>query len=106
VPRHAGPYNGYLRYHLALEVPRAEPPYMIIAGQRLDWIEGKGVLIDDTYDHEVINKCSQPRTVLIVDIDRPTNLAGRLGARAINFILKQTYARWVCKNVEGALLTN
>ena len=106
VPRHAGPYNGYLRYHLALEVPRAEPPYMIIAGQRLDWIEGKGVLIDDTYDHEVINMRSQPRTVLIVDIDRPTNFAGRLGARAINFILKQTYARWVCKNVEGALLTN
>lgn len=106
VPRHAAPYNGYLRYHLALEVPRAEPPYMIIAGQRLDWIEGKGVLIDDTYDHEVINKCSQPRTVLIVDIDRPTNFPGRLGAGAINFILKHTYARWVCKNVEGTLLTN
>ena len=106
VPAHAGPYNGYLRYHLALEVPRVDPPYMIIGGQRLDWIEGKGVLIDDTYDHEVINKCSEPRTVLIVDIDRPTNLAGRLGASVINFILKHTYARWVYKNVEGALAVN
>ena len=102
VPVHASPYNGYLRYHLALEVPRVDPPYMIIGVQKLDWIEGKGVLIDDTYDHEVINKCSEPRTVLIVDIDRPTNLAGRLGARAVNFILKHTYA----KNAEGALLAN
>ena len=106
VPVHASPYNGYLRYHLALEVPRADPPYMIIGDQKLDWIEGKGVLIDDTYDHEVINKCSEPRTVLIVDIDRPTNLAGRLVARAVNFILKHTYARWVCRNAEGALLAN
>jgi len=106
VPVHASPYNGYLRYHLALEVPRVDPPYMIIGGQKLDWIEGKGVLIDDTYDHEVINKCLEPRTVLIVDIDRPTNLAGRLGARALKFILKHTYARWVCKNAEGALLAN
>ncbi len=104
VPAHAGPYNGYLRYHLALEVPRLNPPYMIIGGQKLDWIEGKGVLLDDTYEHEVINTCSEPRTVLIVDIARPTNLAGSVGAKAINFILKHTYARWVCKNVESALL--
>jgi hypothetical protein len=106
VPVHASPYNGYLRYHLALEVPRVEAPYMIIGGQKLDWIEGKGVLIDDTYDHEVINKCPEPRTVLIVDIDRPTSLAGRMGARAVNFILKHTYARWVCKNADGALLAS
>jgi aspartyl/asparaginyl beta-hydroxylase (cupin superfamily) len=106
VPVHASPYNGYLRYHLALEVPRANPPYMIIGGQKLHWIEGKGVLIDDTYDHEVINKCSEPRTVLIVDIDRPTNFAGRMGTSIVNFILNQTYARWVCKNVEGALTAN
>jgi aspartyl/asparaginyl beta-hydroxylase (cupin superfamily) len=79
---------------------------MIIGGQKLHWVEGKGVLIDDTYDHEVINKCSEPRTVLIVDIHRPTNLAGRIGASVINFILKHTYARWVRKNVEGALTAN
>jgi aspartate beta-hydroxylase/beta-hydroxylase len=106
VPIHASPYNGYLRYHLALEVPRVDPPYMIIAGQKLDWIEGKGVLLDDTYDHEVINKCAEPRTVLIVDIERPTNLPGRVGATVVNFILKHTYARWVCKNAQSALLAN
>jgi aspartyl/asparaginyl beta-hydroxylase (cupin superfamily) len=89
-----------------LEVPRLNPPYMIIGGQKLDWIEGKGVLLDDTYEHEVINNCSQPRTVLIVDIARPTNLAGSVGAKAINFILKHTYARWVCKNVEGSQLAS
>jgi hypothetical protein len=44
--------------------------------------------------------------VLIVDIDRPTNFAGRMGTSIVNFILKQTYARWVCKNVEGALTAN
>ena len=106
VPVHASPYNGYLRYHLALEVPRVDPPYMIIGGQKLDWIEGKGVIIDDTYDHEVINKCSQPRTVLIVNIDRPANLPSRIAATAVNFILKHTYARWVCKKAEDALLAN
>src|SRR5215813_10642588 len=71
VPAHCGLYNGYLRYHLGIEVPRATPPSIRIKDQHYTWQEGEGVLFDDTWSHEIKNECSEIRVVLIVDILRP-----------------------------------
>ena len=35
------------------------------------WKEGEGILIDDTFEHEVYNDSDGRRVMLIVDIRRP-----------------------------------
>ena len=46
------------------------------------WEEGKFLVFDDTYDHEVLNDTDEERTVLIVDFDRPMRIPGTVVSRA------------------------
>lgn len=72
VPPHRGPYKGVLRYHLALLVPPPGNSCRIrIADQVRYFEEGKSLLFDDTFVHEVWNDSSGHRAVLFVDIVRP-----------------------------------
>lgn len=71
IPAHRGPYLGYLRYHLALEVPRENPPSIRIKDEFYTWREGEGILFDDSWEHEVFNTADESRVVLIVDVFRP-----------------------------------
>ena len=75
IPAHRGPFRGILRYHLPLVIP---PP---VAGRpsnhlRVDAVsqhleEGRGILWDDTYEHEAWNESPAPRAVLLLDVFRP-----------------------------------
>lgn len=47
------------------------------------WEEGKGIIFDDSLEHEVYNKSDQTRVVLIVDFLRPMSLP----AHALNVAL-------------------
>lgn len=78
IPRHDGPYVGYLRYHLGVRVPKVDPPLIRVAGQDYVWREGEGVMFDDSWPHEVVNHATEPRVVLIVDVPRPLPLLPRL----------------------------
>lgn len=78
IPAHDGPYVGYLRYHLGLRVPAANPPQIRVAGRPYTWREGESVLFDDSWPHAVVNAASEPRVVLIVDVPRPLPLLPRL----------------------------
>jgi beta-hydroxylase len=72
IPHHRGPWAGVLRMHLGLMVP--EPPHecrIRIADQLHAWQEGKAVIFDDTYNHEVWNHTDGYRVVLFVDFARP-----------------------------------
>ncbi|MBL8340878.1 MAG: aspartyl/asparaginyl beta-hydroxylase domain-containing protein [Rubrivivax sp.] len=71
VPAHDGPYLGILRYHLALKVPRANPPSIRIKDHVHTWVEGHSILFDDSWNHEVVNRADEVRVVLIVDVLRP-----------------------------------
>jgi aspartyl/asparaginyl beta-hydroxylase (cupin superfamily) len=93
IPPHTTPYAGYLRYHLPIVVPRTNTPYMLLDGVRVDWTEGKGFLFDDTFTHSVVNQCQMPRTVLIVDVERPMKLLGRLVNRSLVACLRYTHAK-------------
>jgi aspartyl/asparaginyl beta-hydroxylase (cupin superfamily) len=98
IPTHRSPYWGYLRYHLALEVPPQGPrPQMRVADQWLTWEEGKGFLFDDSWDHELVNENPDLRSVLIVDVARPMGRLCRAVHSALQFIMGQTYARWVLR---------
>jgi aspartyl/asparaginyl beta-hydroxylase (cupin superfamily) len=93
VPPHAGPYFGYLRYHLALVVPDQDPPQLKVNGEPYTWREGESILFDDTHTHEVINTSAEPRVVLIVDVFRPMPLAQTLVNRGARRLAARVYGR-------------
>ena len=75
IPPHRGPYNGLLRYHLALKVPRAASACAItVGGITCHWQEGLTLIFDDTYVHSVHNDTDEERVVLFADFERPLPL--------------------------------
>lgn len=75
VHAHSGPTNCRLRAHLGLKVP-SDPTGLStlrVADQQLTWEEGKLLVFDDSFDHEVWydNPQREPRIVLIMDLWHP-----------------------------------
>ncbi len=69
---HRGPYKGVLRYHLGLIVPEDAEACRIRVGDDVrHWEEGKSLIFDDTFNHEVWNGTDETRVVLFVDVLRP-----------------------------------
>ncbi|HEY5260527.1 MAG TPA: aspartyl/asparaginyl beta-hydroxylase domain-containing protein [Solirubrobacteraceae bacterium] len=69
---HRGPYKGVLRYHLGLIVPRDAERCRIRVGEDIrHWQQGKSLVFDDTFNHEVWNDTDETRVVLFVDVLRP-----------------------------------
>jgi len=103
VPRHEGPYLGYLRYHLALCVPRENPPRLIVNSREYVWKEGEAVMFDDSWAHEVNNHSSEMRAVLIVDVLRPMPFMPSLINRFVTrYIMRPFYGRAVARKAEQA----
>lgn len=76
---HEGPFKGVLRYHLGLIVPREKEQCRIrVADQFAHWEEGKGIIFDDRFDHQVWNDTDETRVVLFVDFVRPCRFPGNL----------------------------
>jgi len=72
IPAHRGAYNGVLRLHLALQVPEPRHKVRIRIGRNIcHWEEGKCLIFDDTFNHEVWNDTEGYRVVLFVDFARP-----------------------------------
>lgn len=106
---HRGQNKAVLRWHLGIEVP---PPGVREGGggeeeeeetlelrvsdnqgrtQRFTWANGSDLLFDDTFEHEVVNRrTSGRRVVLFVDVPREDcgvalNLLLRLVVRAVGY---------------------
>ncbi len=99
VPPHDGPYRGYLRYHLGLVVPENNPPTLRIKDQDYTWQEGRSILFDDSWRHEVINKSDGDRVVLIVDIRRPMPLPFASLNRFVELVMRMVYGRQILKKL-------
>jgi aspartate beta-hydroxylase len=69
VEPHTGITNARIRIHLALFIP--DGARIRIAGEERTWVEGKCLVIDDSYVHEVWHHGTEKRIVLIVDIWHP-----------------------------------
>lgn len=79
IPRHAGLTKGLIRCHLALKVPRdREKAVMYVGNSHFHWEEGKAVVFDDTFKHEVYNDTGDERVVLLIDTHRPMRWPGRV----------------------------
>ena len=68
---HSGPTNCRLRAHLGLSVPKTGAK-MRILDEIITWEEGKVIIIDDSFEHEVWHEGGdKPRLILIVDVQHP-----------------------------------
>ena len=101
VPEHEGPYRGYLRYHLALRVPRQNPPKLVVNSQDYYWKEGEAVLFDDSLPHSVVNHSTETLALLIIDFRRPLPVIPDLLNRFItDTVARHTYGRKVARKAE------
>lgn len=91
IPPHQGPTNGIIRIHLGLIVPRDSASCRIrVANEVFGWQEGKCLVFDDSYEHEVWNNTAELRAVLFFDVDRPLRLPGRIVNRLLIAMMKRT----------------
>lgn len=84
---HCGPTNHRLRFHLGVSVPQASE--LVVAGEARRWREGRVLLFDDSFVHEVSNNdTAAARVVLLFDIWHPRlNVEARSAIRAHNWLL-------------------
>jgi len=75
---HSDPLACSLRYHLGLRTPNSEHCYIDVDGVRVHWQDGEDFVFDETYPHYARNDSDQIRVILMCDVARPMNLAGRL----------------------------
>jgi beta-hydroxylase len=91
IPPHRGLSRGLIRVHLPLVVPhRAEACRMWIGGTPHVWREGRLLVFDDTFKHEVRNETDEERVVLLIDFERPMGALARLVHRVLLFAVRHT----------------
>lgn len=98
---HCGYTNGRLRIHLALTA--SKDSVLRVKDQYFSWEEGRCLVFDDSFEHEVWHYGEQSRVVLLFDIFHPdlTNVqqqrlmskSSSLSARVENFMLKHGLRR-------------
>jgi beta-hydroxylase len=77
VPKHTGPTKAILTAHLGLIVPlRRERCHMQVAERDIVWEEGKVVVFDDMFPHEVWNDTDEDRIILLIHLKRPLKFPG------------------------------
>lgn len=98
---HRGPTRAVVRAHLGLKVPADwRNVWIRVDREIVHWHEGKVVLFDDTYEHEVHNDTDETRAVLFIDIDRPMDAWGTLFNRLLLRLMRaSTYVRQPVKNI-------
>jgi len=67
---HTGPTNVRLRMHLGLVCPEGAS-IRVGEGKPRTWKEGKVIILDDSWEHEVWHDGSERRIILIVDVWHP-----------------------------------
>ena len=91
IPPHQAPTNGIIRVHLGLIVPGGADVCRIRVGDRVfGWEEGKCVVFDDYFEHEVWNDTDRTRVVLFFDVTRPLEPRGAVVNRLMLAAMRQS----------------
>ncbi|WP_414444994.1 aspartyl/asparaginyl beta-hydroxylase domain-containing protein [Burkholderia sp. 22PA0106] len=98
---HQGPTRAVIRAHLGLKVPEDwRNVWIRVDDQFLHWHEGKVVLFDDSYEHEVRNDTDELRAVLFIDIERPMDRIGTICNRLLLRLIRASpYVKQPLKNL-------
>jgi beta-hydroxylase len=102
LPAHRGPYTGVLRYHLGLIVPRRKEACRIrVDSDVAHWEEGRSLVFDDAYSHEVWNDTDEERVVLFLDFARPLPFpVSLLNEAMIRIISRSGFTQEIVENLE------
>jgi aspartyl/asparaginyl beta-hydroxylase (cupin superfamily) len=76
IPPHTGPMNGIIRGHLALIA--APGSFIRVGDQQRTWEEGKVLVFDDSFEHEVWNHSDCVRIVLFMNFWHPCFLPAEI----------------------------
>ncbi len=91
IPRHRGVTKAILTAHLGLIVPEnGRSCRMQVADEFVHWQEGRTLVFDDTYPHEVWNDTKEQRVVLLVQFRRPVGWLGKLVSEAFLSGIRRT----------------
>ncbi len=94
LPRHYGPTNGMITCHLGLQIPDDPDKCRIsIDDKDYQWQEGKFLIFDDTYYHEVWNDTQKDRVILLMHVERPLRQPGK--AIADGFLWLATHSPFI-----------
>jgi aspartate beta-hydroxylase len=66
---HCGHTNTRLRIHLGIQTP--DDAVLRVKDQFLSWQEGKCIVFDDSFEHEVWNAGTKPRIIMLFDTFHP-----------------------------------
>lgn len=79
IPTHTGVTKAFLTCHLGIQVPEeADKCRMRVVDQWVGWQEGRALVFDDVFEHEVRNDTDETRIVLLVQFRRPVGWFGRI----------------------------
>jgi beta-hydroxylase len=78
IPLHRGVTKAILTCHLGLQTPSAGRCEMSVADQVVQWRDGRALVFDDTYPHQVWNDTDEVRVVLLIQFRRPIRQPARL----------------------------
>ncbi|MCE2706700.1 MAG: aspartyl/asparaginyl beta-hydroxylase domain-containing protein [Proteobacteria bacterium] len=84
---HCGPHNFKLRTHLGIIAPEAA--VIRVGDMTRSWPEGKCIVFDDSFEHEVWNHSTGIRIVLIVDVWNPSLTLAE--TQALEYIMPEFY---------------
>ena len=103
IPPHRGPTRALIRAHLGLKVPADRSACWLRVDEEIcTWQEGRCLLFDDTYEHEVRNDTTEYRAVLFLDIDRPMDAVGQFTNRMLLKLMQAShYVKDPIKNLNA-----
>ena len=101
VPRHKGFSKALLNIHLGLRVPAGlERCRINVEDQTCGWEEGKLLMFDESFPHEVWNDTDHVRAILMVQVLRPMRWYGRLLAHlTIRFVNATKYVQQARRSI-------
>lgn len=85
---HSDPMACSLRYHLGLDTPNQDSCFINVDGIAVSWRNGKDFVFDETYPHYAVNGTNRDRLILMCDVERPMNAAGRAFNRAYSVLVR------------------
>lgn len=93
---HSDPFACSLRYHLGLETPNNDECWINVDNQKVSWRDGEAILFDETYVHYVANNTDKHRLILMLDVERPMGIIGKV----VNFFYRLLMRMTIVPNDE------